>query len=155
MICDEHSFSFVALFNAYIVVSPAYVEFKEQGCFLDARNEFADKWKKILIVYGPFVQSSVVLNRSKLSVFLLNEKERGCVWAFLWAYVAFFNVFFDELLKCFLFVLHQGVDFSRQHCWGIFLEFYRVVPQSWSREPLCFLFTEYMGMSLVVFREWL
>ena len=50
---------------------------------MDAQNEFADKWKKILIVYGPFVQSSVVLNRSKLSIFILTfflMKRKGAVY---------------------------------------------------------------------------
>ena len=46
------------------------------------QDEFTDEREGVSVAYCPLVQLSVVLNRSKLSVFLFNEEERGSVWAF-------------------------------------------------------------------------
>jgi hypothetical protein len=48
-----------------------------------------------------------------LSVFLFDEEEWGGIGTLGWTYVAFLNVFFDELLERFLFFLSEGVYFSR------------------------------------------
>ena len=80
---------------------------------MDAGDEFANEGERVSVAYGPFVQSSVVLDWSQSSVFLFNEEEGGGIRAFGWTYVAFLNVFFDELLERLLFVLGEGVYFPR------------------------------------------
>ena len=43
-------------------------------------------------------------------------------------YIAFLNVFFDELLERLLFILCEGVDLPWKSGWGILFEFYCVIP---------------------------
>jgi hypothetical protein len=94
---------------------------------LDARDEFADKGERISVAYGPFIQPSIVLDWSQLSVFLFDEEEGSGIRAFGWTYVTFLNMFLDEFLECFLFVLGEGVYFSGERGWGIFLKLYCMI----------------------------
>ena len=95
---------------------------------MNARDEFTDKRERISVAYGPFIQSSVVLDWSQSSVFLLDEEEGGGIRAFGRTYVTFLNMLLDEFLECLLFILGEGVYFSGERGWGVFLKLYCVIP---------------------------
>jgi hypothetical protein len=67
----------IAFMDADIVVPPADVELGEVSRVLEPMDEVVDEGERIAILPGDHVQSSVVLDKAELSIFLLDEEDRG------------------------------------------------------------------------------
>jgi hypothetical protein len=102
MVRDECRLPLVSVAYPYVVVSPADVELGEQAGSSDSCNEFRDEWEWCGVSTGPFVEFSVVLYWSELSVFLFDEEEWGCKLAFGLGDVSLLEVFLEEGCGCFL-----------------------------------------------------
>jgi hypothetical protein len=98
----------------------------------------------------PLINLSVILDRAKLSIFLLDEEEGGGVRAFGQADIAFLYVLLHKLLQFFLLELSEGIDLSRDGAWGVWLEFDGVIPDSWFWEALGSFFSKDFVVSLVM-----
>ena len=61
MACFEGHLVFVTLFDAYIVISPSYIQFGEYGCSPKIGEEVRNKREGVLIVDRVTVKSSVIL----------------------------------------------------------------------------------------------
>jgi hypothetical protein len=71
----EGGFPLISLFDADVVISPSYIEFGEQVVSSQVVDEVVNQWERVPVWYSPFVQVSVVLYWTELSIFLSNEKE--------------------------------------------------------------------------------
>ena len=78
-------------------------------------HQLADEWEWGGIANGKGVQSTVVLDRSKIAIFLLNKEERECVRGLGLADISLFKVLCNELLQSDVFSRGQGVNFAI-HC---------------------------------------
>jgi hypothetical protein len=65
------------------------------------RNQRRD----ILILFCPFVEGLIVLDRSKFLVFLTNIEEVGTIWGLRYLDRSSFKVFFDDLPRFLMFFL--------------------------------------------------
>ena len=74
------SFPLVSIFDAYIIISPSYIELGEEFCSLEFVEEVRYQQEGISIVDHVFVQVPVILTRLEFSIFLLYEKEGRCLW---------------------------------------------------------------------------
>ena len=59
----EGGFPFISFLDPYVVISPSDVQFGEILSVFDLVHQFRDQWKEIGILYGPFVQISIILAR--------------------------------------------------------------------------------------------
>src|SRR6266702_3525358 len=66
---------FVSVANAYVIVSPAYVEFCVDMCVAQITYKISDEGKRILISNRDCVDFSVVLNRADFSILFANEEK--------------------------------------------------------------------------------
>ena len=55
------------------------------------------------VANSEYVQSAIVLDRSKITIFLFNEEERERVGGFGLAYISLFEVLCDEFLQSDIF----------------------------------------------------
>src|ERR1700677_2412486 len=62
--CLERGLMFVPLLDAYIVISPAYIQFGEYGCSPKVGKEVRNEGKGILIADCVLIETSVVLHWS-------------------------------------------------------------------------------------------
>jgi hypothetical protein len=154
LIHDESHFPFVPLLDPHVIVTPSDVKFREEGARAYFIDQLRDKWKGVAISDRPLVNSSVVLDRTELSIFLLDEEERGGIRALGWANVTFLHVFLYKLLQFLLLELGKGVDLSGYGAWGIGFQFDGMVPDSWFREALGRLFAENLVVALVSVWYW-
>ena len=76
----EGGFPFVALLDSDVVVSPSYVKLGKEGLSLELFQDCFDEGKWVIVTDRLFVQFLVILDRSKLSVFLFDEEEWCSVW---------------------------------------------------------------------------
>ena len=58
-----------------VVVSPAYVELSEEGTASEAVNSLGNEWGDIVVLLGPMIDRTVVLNWMEFSVLLFDKKE--------------------------------------------------------------------------------
>src|SRR6266850_4345508 len=96
---------FVAFFDANVVISPSYVEFCEKGASAESVDYLWYKWGDISVLLRPFVQWSIILYRTKFSIFLFDKKEICCIWSPRWTYCSSSEVFGDEFVGFFFFYL--------------------------------------------------
>ncbi len=89
----ECGFPFVAFFNLDIIVSPLYIEFGEERSTLELFQDRFNQGEWVVIADCLFVQFSVVLDRSELSILLFNEEKGGRVWGFRFLDVPLAEVF--------------------------------------------------------------
>ena len=106
-----------------------------------------------MILNGPLVDFSVILDWPEFPVFLLYEEEGGGVGAFRRFDVPFLQVFLNKLGEGQLFLLCQSIDFSWDSSRGVWLQLYGVIPQTRYGELLRFLFSELLSVSTVLGRE--
>ncbi len=77
--CEERRFPFISLFDADIVVSPAYVEFGEEHTACEAVNGLGNEGRYVSVLLSPPIDGSVVLDQTEFSVFLFDKEEVGGV----------------------------------------------------------------------------
>ena len=58
-----------------VVISPAYIEFSEEGAAGKAIYSLRDEWGDIAVLLGPMVDWVVVLNWAELAILFLDEEE--------------------------------------------------------------------------------
>ncbi len=58
-----------------VVISPAYIEFSEEGAAGEAIYSLRDEWGDIAVLLGPTVDRVVVLNWAELAILFLDEEE--------------------------------------------------------------------------------
>ena len=73
---NEGSFPLVAIFDAYIIIPPSYVELGEDLGIAQFIDEVGNKGKGIGVADRVFVDVSVVLAGSESSILFLDEEER-------------------------------------------------------------------------------
>jgi hypothetical protein len=149
LVCDEGCLPFISLLYSHIIVPPTNVELHEEGTRAYFVDQLRNEWEGVAISDGPLVDSSIVLDRAKFSVFLFDEKEGGGVRAFGWTNVTFLHVLLYELLQFLLFELGEGVDLPGYSAQGVGFEFDGMVPDSWFWEVLRSLFAEDFMVTLV------
>jgi hypothetical protein len=88
-----------------IIVASSDVELSEACGIFYPGDEFRDEREKVAISDSPFINFSVVLDRSWLAILHFDEEERGSVRAFRWSNVTLLLMFFYELFKSLLFSL--------------------------------------------------
>ncbi|KAI0289615.1 hypothetical protein B0F90DRAFT_1657115 [Multifurca ochricompacta] len=71
----KRRFALISFLNSDVIVSPSDIHFGEHRLVPHGVNKFRDEGKWIGILYGVGIYSSVVLNGSKFSIFLLDEEE--------------------------------------------------------------------------------
>jgi hypothetical protein len=81
-VSDECHLPLVLFLDVDVVVSPSYVEFREQGSILSSGYEFWNEWQWVAVADGMFIEAAVVLYGSEFTIFLFNEEEGGSVGAF-------------------------------------------------------------------------
>ena len=69
----------VAVFDADVVIPPANIELGEVASVFQLVHEVGDEGKGVGIAGGVFVEVSIVLARTKFSVFLLDKEEGRCL----------------------------------------------------------------------------
>ncbi len=95
---EECRLPFIPLFDADIVISPAYVELSEEGTPGEAVNSLGNEWRDIAVLLGPMVDRVVVLNRMELAIFLFDEEEVCSIGAPGFSDGAPFQVFGHKLV---------------------------------------------------------
>ena len=81
---NEGCLPLVAIFDLYVVVSPANVKLGENFGVLQLVYEVGDEGKGVGVANGVFVNIVVVLAGAESSVLLLNEKERRGLGRIRW-----------------------------------------------------------------------
>jgi hypothetical protein len=79
-ICDEGHLPPVFFFDKHLIVPPFDIHPSEQGAASQSVDWLGDEREWVVVLDGPGVHWSVVLNWPQFSVFLLNE-EGGSIWA--------------------------------------------------------------------------
>ena len=77
---DEGGLPFITLLDSNFIISPSYVELGKERELAKIVDEVGDKGQGVCVLYSMFIEISVVLDWSKLSVFLFDEEERGGLW---------------------------------------------------------------------------
>ena len=72
---EECRFWFVTWFDAYVVVSPSNIKFREEGTPTQTVDRLRNEGRDVAIPLGPFVYRAVVLDGSEFSIFLFDEEE--------------------------------------------------------------------------------
>ena len=111
-VCDECRLPLVAVFDAYIVVPPSNVKLGEVASVFQLVHEVGNKGEGVGVTGGMFVEIPVILARTKFSIFLFDEEERGCLGGVGRTNLPSGKVFFEEVLGRFLFVGRKRVDFA-------------------------------------------
>ena len=71
----ECCLSFISFLDTDVVVSPAYVELSEEGTASEAVNSLGNEWGDIVVLLGPMIDRTVVLNWMEFSILLFDKKE--------------------------------------------------------------------------------
>ncbi len=58
-----------------VVISPAYIEFSEEGAASEAIYSLGNEWGDVVVLLGPAVDRAVVLNWAELAILFLDEEE--------------------------------------------------------------------------------
>jgi hypothetical protein len=147
----EGGFLFISWFDGNIVIFPSNIEFCEQHLSSDAVNEVRDKRKGVLVWHCPLVQVVVILNWSKLAIFLLYKEETAGIWRLGLANPFQIQILFNEGVLGLLFLWWQGIDSAIY--WGrcIFLQVDYVVPFLWSGEAFRGFLLENVTITMVAF----
>ena len=77
---EEGGFPLVPVLDSDIIVPPSNVEFGEDFCPLEFIDEVGNEWEGVCVANSVFINVAIVLARSKTTIFLLDEEERGCLW---------------------------------------------------------------------------
>ena len=96
--CDEGSLPFITLLNLNVIISPPYIELGKERELAKVVDEIGDEGQGVCVLYCMFIEISVVLNWSKLSILLFDKKEERGLWGFGWSDLSCFQVFIDECL---------------------------------------------------------
>ena len=94
----------MSLFYPYVVISPPYVTFGEYFCFSQTIDYIGNKREGIAVFDSVFIEPSVILNKTKFSIFLLYEEDRRGKQGFGGLNVSFSQVVLEEFVELFLFV---------------------------------------------------
>ena len=106
------SFPLVSISDPNIVVSPAHVQFSESFCSFEFVEEFTNQGKGIGVLDRMFIEISVILAWSKLSILLIDEEERWCHLGFRWSDIALFEVVLEEFFQFDIFFRREMVRFE-------------------------------------------
>jgi hypothetical protein len=111
MVCLEHGLPLVAIMDLDIVIPPSDIQLREKHRpvamhFYKSIHKLPDEWEWGGIPDGEGVQLTVVLNRSEITILLLDKEEGEHVGGFGLTDVPFSQIFGDEFLKGNVF------------CWG-------------------------------------
>ena len=123
----------VAVAHMDVIIPPMDIQLREerQPAAVHPRESIHKlpnerKWGGIANHEG--VQSSVVLDRSKIAVLLLTEEERGHVRGFGLAYIPLLEVFCDEFLQSNIFGQGQRTHFAVHSIRGVQFQVDSVIP---------------------------
>src|SRR5260221_5549835 len=78
---EEHGFPLISFFYADIIIPPSYIKFGKEGTASEAINGLRDKRRDVVILLGPTVDRSVVLDGTKFAIFLFDKEEVGGIRA--------------------------------------------------------------------------
>ena len=130
---DEGGFPLILFPNTNVVISPANVEFGEQGGLLHVINEFRDEGEWIGISDCVGVQMTIILAWAKGSTFLWYKEEGRGLGGFrrydMTSFEVFFNKRFARLHLCWIERIDFG-DFGGE----VWVEFYGMVIRMMRRE---------------------
>ena len=76
----ECSLLYIILVNLDLIITPAKVDFGEDGSSLESINEIINERNRESVLLGDLVECSVVNAHSKFSVFLLDKNDRSTIW---------------------------------------------------------------------------
>jgi hypothetical protein len=79
-----------------IIISSTDIKFHEVLGVLKGVDKVGDKWWWIAILLGDVVQSSIILDGVKSSIFLLDKEERGSHWRIRYMDSTSMKVFINE-----------------------------------------------------------
>ena len=151
----ERGLPLVAIAHTDIVVPPTDIQLRKERrpaavhpC--ESIHELSDEWEWGGVVHSEGVQSAVILDRSEITIFLLNEEEGECIRGFGLADVSLFKVLCDEFLQGDVFTRGQRVDFAVHRIRGVWFQINGVIPLARFREAMCSVFTEYFHMFVVM-----
>ena len=74
----EGCFPFISGLDAYVIETPADIQFCEVSGSVELRDEFRDEREGVPVLDGHGVQRAIVLDQPERTIFLLNEEHRGC-----------------------------------------------------------------------------
>ncbi len=66
---------FITFSDAYIVVSPSYIQFGVDMCVAQIADEVRNKGKWVLVTHSEGIDFAVILHWSELAILLSYEKE--------------------------------------------------------------------------------
>ena len=104
----EGRFPFISWLDSYVIVAPSDVEFGEECTLRQAVDRLWNKGHRVAVLSRPFVNGTIVLYWSELSIALLYKKEVSGIWAPGFSDSASFEVFLYELAHFSLFCLGEG-----------------------------------------------
>jgi len=74
----EGCFPFISGLNAYVIETPADVQFCEVPGSMELEDEFGDEGEKVPVLDSYGIQHVIVLDQPEQTIFLLNEEYTGC-----------------------------------------------------------------------------
>jgi hypothetical protein len=114
---EECCFPLVSFLDAYVVVSPPYIEFGEEGTSAEVVYYLWNQRGDVSVFLCPFVERSIVLDRSELFVLFSDVEEVGTTRGFRYSNRSSLEVFFDDLSRFFVFFLRERKKSSRECSW--------------------------------------
>ena len=76
--------TFISRLDAYVIETPADIQFCEVSGSVELRDEFRDKREGVPVLDSHGVQCAIVLDQLERTIFLLNEEHRGCYGGLGW-----------------------------------------------------------------------
>ena len=92
----EGRFPFVSGLDAYIIETPADVNFCEVSGSAELGDEFRDEREGVPVFDSYSIQRAIVLDQPERTILLFNEEHRGCYRGLGWPDASSMQVFLQE-----------------------------------------------------------
>src|SRR3979490_1871806 len=102
-ISSKRCFPFIPFFYPHIVIPPADIELGEVLHAFESVDEVVNEGKGIAILSGDQIERTIVLDKAKLSVLLLDEEDGSTYWRFQVPNVSCRQCFFQKSVQFPLF----------------------------------------------------